>query len=426
MARIIGGIGASHSPTIGFAKDNKTSDDQNWRDVFKVFEPVTNWLEKENPDVLFLIYNDHVTSFFFDHYSPFVLGIDDQYITADEGGGPREYPPVKGHAKLARHIAHSLFADEFDISFFQHKPVDHGLFSPLSMMTERGKSWDGSIVPLQIGVLQHPIPTARRCFRLGQSLKQAIESFPENLSVAVVATGGLSHQVHGERAGFNDLKWDHQFLDLLEKQPEVLSALTHTQYAELGGMEGSEVIMWLVMRGALSPSVNCIHRDLCLPSMTTIATVIFENKVPSELAGIKQHQKHVKHQLNGIENIEGTYPFTLEVSHRAFRLNNFFHQLINPSHRKRFIENPGGLYDEFSLTKEERELIDSRNWIGLIHYGVIFHSLEKMAAVLGMSNPDVYAQMRGDTMEEFLNSRNVKLKYSVAGVGGKMNFTDDS
>ena len=139
MARIIAGIAASHTPTIGFAKDTKTADDAAWAGVFRVFRPVQDWLEERQPDVLFVIYNDHITSFFFEHYSPFVLGVDDRYVTADEGGGPREYPAVAGHPGLARHIGSSLFADEFDISFFQKKPIDHGLFSPLSMMTDRGK-----------------------------------------------------------------------------------------------------------------------------------------------------------------------------------------------------------------------------------------------------------------------------------------------
>ena len=128
MARIIAGIGASHTPTIGFAKDNASPDDPAWAAVFQVFDPVRQWLMDNKPDVIFHIYNDHVTSFFMDHYSPFVMGVDTEYVTADEGGGRREYPPVKGHAELASHIGHSLFADEFDISFFQKRPVDHGCF----------------------------------------------------------------------------------------------------------------------------------------------------------------------------------------------------------------------------------------------------------------------------------------------------------
>lgn len=415
MARIIAGLAASHTPTIGFAKDTKTVDDPAWADVFKVFAPLQEWLEKNQPDVLFFIYNDHITSFFFDHYSPFVMGVDDRYVTADEGGGPREYPPVDGHPGLARHIGGSLFADEFDISFFQKKPIDHGLFSPLSMMTDRGKAWSGAVIPLQVGVLQFPIPTARRCYRLGKALKKAIESYPEDLSVAIVATGGLSHQVHGERCGFNNEEWDQEFLDLLENDPEALTELTHAEYAERGGVEGAEVIMWLIMRGALSDKIRCVHRDYCLPSMTAIGTLIYENESEPGEAEIEEQQELVAHQLDGAEKLEGSHLFTLEVSHRAYRINDFLRRLVVPTHRDRFLNDTQALYEEFGLSDEERRLLDERDWIGLIHYGVIFFCLEKMAAVLGSSNPDVYAQMRGETMEEFQASRNVAMQYSVAG-----------
>lgn len=415
MAKIVAGLAASHTPTIAFAKDTKSPHDPAWGDVFKVFQPLHDWLEKEQPDVLLFIYNDHITSFFVDHYSPFVLGVDDRYVTADEGGGPREYPPVSGHTGLSRHIANSLFADEFDMSFFQKKPIDHGLFSPLSMMTDRGASWNGSVIPLQVGVLQFPIPSARRCYKLGQALCRAIESYPEDLSVAVVATGGLSHQVHGERCGYNNTAFDREFLDLLEKDPESLADMTLAEYADKAGVEGAEIIMWLIMRGALSDDVRCIHRDYCLPALTAIGTVIFENQSETDAAALAQHRDHVARQLAGIENIEGAYPFTLEVSHRAYRLNELLHRLVEPDHRKRFVEDPQGLYDSFDLTDEERRMLDERDWLALIKYGVIFFSLEKMAAVLGISNPDIYAQMRGETLEEYLNSRNVVMQYSVAG-----------
>lgn len=415
MARIIAGIAASHTPTIGFAKDTKTEDDPDWADVFKVFKPLQQWLSERQPDVLFLIYNDHITSFFVDHYSPFVLGVDDRYVTADEGGGPREYPPVNGHVGLAHHIGNSLFADEFDISFFQKKPIDHGLFSPLSMMTDRGKTWSGSVIPFQVGVLQFPIPTARRCYRLGKALRKAIESYPEDISVAIVATGGLSHQVHGERCGFNNTEWDMEFLDLLENNPEALSRVTHAEYAERGGLEGAEVIMWLIMRGAMSDRIRCVHRDYCLPSMTAIATLIYENEAEPAKSELEEQRQLIGHQLEGVDKLEGTHPFTLEVSHRAFRLNDFLHRLVIPEHRERFLNDTQNLYRECELSEEECRLLDARDWIGLIHYGVIFFCLEKMAAVIGESNPDVYAQMRGETMEEFQKSRNVSMQYSVAG-----------
>ena len=414
MARIIAGIAASHTPIIGFAKDMKTPDDPAWAAVFDVFRPLQEWLEARQPDVLFFIYNDHITSFFFDHYSPFVLGVDDHYVTADEGGGARNYPPVPGHPGLARHVASSLFADEFDMSLFQKMPIDHGLFSPLSMMTDVGKAWSGAVVPLQVGVLQFPMPTPARCYRLGQALKRAIESYPEELSVAVCATGGLSHQVHGERSGFNDTDWDNRFLDLLEKDPVVLTEMTHAQYAELGGVEGAEVIMWLIMRGALAESIHCVHRDLCLPSMTTLATIIYESDSVQNAEALEAHRQKTGEQLAGIEKLPGTYPFTLEVSYRAYRLNDFLHRLVEPEHRRRFLDERADLYAEFALTEEEQQLLDARDWLGLIRYGVIFFCLEKMAAVIGCPSQAIYAHMRGETLDEFQASRGVSMQYSVA------------
>lgn len=261
MARIIGGIGASHSPTIGFAKDTGKQNDPAWKPIFDGFDVVRQWVNDQKIDVLFMIYNDHVTSFFFDHYSPFALGIDDLYVAADEGGGPRKVAPAHGHVAFAEHIGMALVADEFDMSFFQGKPVDHGLLSPLGMLADENGPWPGRIVPLQCGVLQLPIPNARRMWKLGRSLRRAIESYPEDLRVAIVATGGLSHQVHGERAGFLNEAWDAEFLDRLETDPESLVNMRLADYAAKGGMEGAEVIMWLIMRGALSDKVRLVHKQ---------------------------------------------------------------------------------------------------------------------------------------------------------------------
>lgn len=426
MARIIGGIGASHSPTIGYAKDTRKQDDPAWKPIFDGFAEVRNWVQKQNIDVLFMIYNDHITSFFFDHYSAFALGIDDRYVPADEGGGPRDVAPATGHAALARHIGMALTADEFDMSFFQGKPLDHGCLSPLSMMGDENGPWPGSIVPLQVGVLQLPIPNAKRCYKLGKSLRKAIESYPEDLRVAIVATGGLSHQVHGERAGFVNEEWDNEFLELIEKDPETLVNTRLAEYVAKGGMEGAEVIMWLVMRGALSDSVRCVHRNTYAPSVTNIATVVFEDLAgePDE-AELESYRAHMGYELVGAEKLTGTYPFTLDRSLKNFRINDFLHRLIEPEHRNRFLKDFDGLATEYGLDEEEKSLIRERKWIEMIRRGVSFFVLEKMAAVVGVSNPEVYAAFRGETLEQFLATRKVPIKYSVAG-GDKVKEMDEA
>src|SRR5215471_591474 len=420
MARIVGGIGSSHTPTIGFALDAKKQADPVWAPISAGYEPVPRWLQEKRPDVLFFIYNDHVTSFFFDHYSHFALGVGEEYAVADEGGGPRDLPPVKGHPGLARHIATALSADEFDLSYFQAKPLDHGCFSPLSVMWAHEGGWPGAIVPLQVGVLEFPIPTARRCLRLGSSLRRAIESYPEDLKVAIVATGGLAHQVHGERAGFNNSPWDMEFLDLLEREPERLAALTIAEYAERGGLEGAEVIMWLIMRGALSAQVRKLHSSYYLPSMTPIVTVIYEDATPVAARPDAGFRERIGRELEGIEKLPGTYPFTLDRSVKAYRLNHFLHRLIEPGFRRRFLADAEPMFEEARLTTEERDLVRRRDWRALIHYGVIFFLLEKLAAVVGVTNLHVYAAMRGQSLEEFQKTRNAQVLYSVAGQGPQL------
>ena len=417
MASIVGAVACSHTPTIGFAHDRNKRDDPVWAPIFEAFAPVKEWLQEKRPDAAVIIYNDHVTSFFFDHYSAFALGIGDRYEVADEGGGPRSLPAIAGHPALAAHIGQSLVADEFDMAFFQDKGLDHGCFSPLSVLCDHQDAWPFPIVPLQVGVLQAPSPGARRCWRLGQALRRAIESYLEDLRVVIIATGGLSHQVHGERAGFNDTAWDEKFLDLVEKDPVRLAGMTLAELATVGGYESAEVVMWLIMRGALSAQVTRKHRSYCLPSMTGIATLVFENHAAAPSSAESQrHREHVAKELQGIEQLEGTYPFDLARSIKAYRINKFLHGLVDPARRARFVADEAACMRDAALSDVERDLIRRRDWRALMHYGVIFFLLEKLAAVVGVSNLHVYAAMRGQSLADFQKTRNAPgALYSVSG-----------
>jgi gallate dioxygenase len=313
------------------------------------------------------------------------------------------------------------------MSFFQDKKLDHGALSPLSMLCDFQNGWPVPVVPLAVGVLQFPIPSARRCYRLGQALRTAIESYPKDISVAIIATGGLSHQVHGARAGFNNTDWDHRFLELFEKDPEALTRLTIAEYAELGGVEGAEIIMWLVMRGALSANVRKLHQFYYLPSMTGIVAAAYENE--AQALPIDQGPKQwarINQQLAGADKLPGTHPFTHARSVKAYRLNKFLHALIDPEHRRLFLEAPEAAFAKAGLTQEEKDLVRRRDWDGLIRYGVIFFMLEKLGAVVGVSNPHIYAAMRGQTLEEFQATRNApNALYSVAGKEGAANLAWD-
>src|SRR5262249_35510566 len=276
MATILGGIGTSHVPTIAMAYDRKNQRYPDWAPLFRGYEPVARWMIERKADVLVFFYNDHATTFFFDHYSTFTLGVSAEYPIADEGLGPRPVPPLKGHAGLARHMVESLVNEEFDMSVFQDLPIDHGCHSPLTMLWPPGRAWPGTIVAGAVTLLHLRIHSPLRCYRLGQAVGRAVLSYPEELKMVIVGTGGLSHQLNGEGAGYKNPEWDLKFRDLIERDPATLTAMTHADYIRLGGTEGAEEIMWLAMRGALSDGARKIHQNYYLPMTAAMAVALFE------------------------------------------------------------------------------------------------------------------------------------------------------
>ena len=276
MAKIIGCIGTSHVPTIALAYDRGRQEDPAWKPLFDGYKPVAQWLKDKKADVLVFIYNDHATTFFFDMYPTFALGVGERFPIADEGAGLRNLPHIKGDVDFQAHIAESLVNDEFDLTIFQNKPIDHGCASPLPLLWDHEPDWPGSVVPITVNVLQYPLPTPRRCYTLGKALRRAIESYPKDLNVVVVGTGGLSHQIHGERTGFNNETWDHEFLDLLQNNPVKLMEMTHADYVRLGGAESVEQIMWLAMRGAMPDTIRKVHQNYYLATTTAMTVVLFE------------------------------------------------------------------------------------------------------------------------------------------------------
>jgi len=252
MARVLGGIGASHAPSMEHVYDRGQAGDEEWRPLFGSFDRVREWLERIRPDALFVIYNDHFDHFWLDAWPQFAIGVADQYPIADEGQGARDFPPIAGHPDLSWHILRSMIADEFDITVCQEMEVDHGVISPLPMMDfSAGEGWTIPIVPFVSNVIVHPLPLPRRFWALGQALRRAILSYPEDIGVVVVGTGGLSHQLTGPAFGAIHQDWDREFLAMVAEDPERLCGYTHEDLMRLGGTEGVEVVQWLFMRGAL-------------------------------------------------------------------------------------------------------------------------------------------------------------------------------
>jgi len=282
MAKIVAGVGTSHVPAIGAALDNGKTEEPYWKRVFSGYEESKRWIEKIKPDVCIVVFNDHATAFSVDVVPTFALGCADEFIPADEGWGPRPVPVVKGHSALAAHIAQSVILDEFDLTVVNKMEVDHGLTVPLSLMFGQPEEWPCKIIPLAVNVVLFPPPTGHRCFALGEAIRKAVESYPEDLKVVIFGTGGMSHQISGQRAGLINSKFDKAFLDNLTANPEKLTKMKHVEYMREAGAEGVEMVMWLVMRGALNTNVEEVYRFYTVPaSNTAVGNIILENRPES-------------------------------------------------------------------------------------------------------------------------------------------------
>ncbi len=278
MARITAGVATSHVPAIGAALDNGKAGDDYWKPVFAGYEASKAWIAAEKPDVIILVYNDHASAFSLELIPTFAIGCADEFAPADEGWGPRPVPVVKGHPQLAWHLAESLILDEFDMTIVNRMDVDHGLTVPLSLMFGQPTEWPCKVIPLAVNVVQYPPPTGHRCFNLGKAIRRAVESFPEDLKVVVFGTGGMSHQLQGPRAGLINSAFDNAFLDALVDDPVAQSKVPHIDYVREAGSEAIELVMWLVMRGALSPRVREVHRFYHVPaSNTAVGHLILED-----------------------------------------------------------------------------------------------------------------------------------------------------
>jgi protocatechuate 4,5-dioxygenase beta chain len=279
MAKIVGGISMSHVPAIGNAIAKNLQQDPYWKPFFDGFPPVRAWLEKVKPDVAVVFYNDHGLNFFLDKLPTFAVGAAPQYVNSDEGWGIPSLPPFAGDLDLSWHIINQVTRKDFDLTTCQEMVVDHAFTLPLKLLWPQDGPCPIRTVPICINTVQHPLASAKRCYRLGQAVGQAIDSWDKDLRVVVIGTGGLSHQLDGERAGFINKEFDLKFVESLTADPEWSTQYSIEELVELTGTQGIELLMWLAARGALTGTVGQESFNYHIPiSNTAAGLLVLENQ----------------------------------------------------------------------------------------------------------------------------------------------------
>ena len=270
MARIIGGIGTSHVPAIGAAIAKGLQDEPYWKPFFDGYRGARDWLAQVRPDVAVVFYNDHGLNFFLDNIPTFAVGAAAEYRNADEGWGLPVQRPFPGDPELSWMLIEALVADEFDVSMCQQMLVDHAFAIPMALL------WPGGerpvlTVPIAINTVQHPLPSPARCFKLGRAVGRALEALADDRRILILGTGGLSHQLDGQRAGFINKPFDLKFMDSLLEDPEWATQYSIHELVEKTGTQGVELLMWLATRAAVPGRVRKVHTNYHIPISNTAA-----------------------------------------------------------------------------------------------------------------------------------------------------------
>jgi protocatechuate 4,5-dioxygenase beta chain len=268
MATIIGSVTTSHVPAIGKAIAKKLQGDPYWKPFFDGFIPVREWLAKAKPDVVVCFYNDHGLNFFLDNLPTFAVGAAAQYTNRDEGWGIPQVPAFRGEQALSWQIVERLVGADFDPATCQEMSVDHAFTLPMELLWP-DQNWPVTVVPIAINTVQFPMPSAQRCFKLGETVGQAIRAWGADKRVLIMGTGGLSHQLDGERAGFINKQFDLQFMDSLETNPRWATQYSIHELVEKTGTQGVELVMWLAARAACGEKARTVSRNYHIPISNT-------------------------------------------------------------------------------------------------------------------------------------------------------------
>lgn len=265
MARMVGCICTSHAPEIADAMVRGVQSEPDWKSFLSAYPPVRSWLGQVRPDVAVVFYNDHGLNFFLDNMPMFAIGTAAEYRHEDEGRGIPALGSYPGNPGLSWHIMESVVGEDFDPASCQSMLVDHAFAIPMRLLWPDSRDAPSSVVPIAINTVQHPLPSPRRCYQLGQAVGRAIASYSKDLKVAVIGTGGLSHQVDGTRASEIGRGFDQLCMRKLVDDPRALLHYSIEDLMEVAGSEGVELILWIAARGAMTGAVRQLHSHYQAP-----------------------------------------------------------------------------------------------------------------------------------------------------------------
>jgi gallate dioxygenase len=251
--RVVGGVGVPHTPHFPLLAQR---DDELGHQLTRLYGSVAAELASMRPDLVILLSSDHYNTFFVSSLPIFSI------VTAPQASGPVDYRELQQrtipmHAEVARRLQNGLVAADFDIGQTQEFGLDHPMTIPLHFLLPDSPI---PVIPLFVSGLMPPLPSVRRCYRLGQTIREILESFEDDARVAVIASGSFSLEIGGphisdhSHVGVPDPDWVARVMELLATS-DIEQLMTEADGGQLteAGNAGGELLDWITMFGAISP-----------------------------------------------------------------------------------------------------------------------------------------------------------------------------
>jgi len=245
MAEVVGVYATSHTPVM--LNFPNAIPDADRKEIFDAFTTVGDELRALRPDAVVIISDDHVHNFFLNNLPAFCIGATDFYPTPVEHWLKAEKRVLAGHGSLGAYLVTMALQEGFDPAFSMDLTLDHGVLTPLELA---GIAGEVAVVPILVNCVQPPLPTMSRALQWGRFLAKALRSFPEDLRIAVLATGGLSHDISTPRMGMVNEDFDRKFLALLAGGDDAALVDYAAGHVDEAGNGAEEVRTWLIAHGA--------------------------------------------------------------------------------------------------------------------------------------------------------------------------------
>ncbi len=251
MAEIVCAFGVPHTPVFPALAIREGPEGA----VQRLYRAVREEIEAVQPDVLVVFDSDHINTFFFNNWPTFAIGVKPQIAGPNDENSGLEKTVVESNEEFAHHLYAGGVNAGFDFTLTQKFEVDHSIMVPLHFVTPK---LNVPIVPLFINGVAPPLPAAKRCFALGGAVRRAIETWPKDLRVGVLASGSFSLDVAGpmmeanSNSGVPGMTWSNRVIELLvaSKIDDLLEETTADQIRRAGNVAG-EILNWIAMLGTI-------------------------------------------------------------------------------------------------------------------------------------------------------------------------------